>query len=40
MVESEREKLLRMEDELSARVVVQQDAITAISDAVRRSRAG
>jgi len=40
MIESEREKLLRMEDVLSERVVGQKDAITAISDAVRRSRAG
>lgn len=40
MIESEREKLLRMEDELSKKVVGQKDAIIAISDAVRRSRAG
>jgi len=40
MIESEREKLLRMEDELSKRVVGQKDAITAISEAVRRSKAG
>lgn len=40
MIESEREKLLRMEDELSKRVVGQKDAIAAISDAVRRSKAG
>ena len=40
MIESEREKLLRMEDELSKRVVGQKDAITAISNAVRRSKAG
>jgi ATP-dependent Clp protease ATP-binding subunit ClpB len=40
MIESEREKLLRMEDELSKRVVGQNDAIIAISDAVRRSKAG
>lgn len=40
MIESEREKLLRMEEELSKRVVGQKDAIAAISDAVRRSRAG
>ncbi len=40
MIESEREKLLRMEDELSQKVVGQEDAIIAISDAVRRSRAG
>ncbi|MCH5335265.1 MAG: ATP-dependent chaperone ClpB [Alistipes sp.] len=40
MLASEREKLLRMEDELHLRVVGQQQAISAISDAVRRSRAG
>lgn len=40
MVESERAKLLRMEDELHQRVVGQEEAIEAISDAVRRSRAG
>ncbi|MDX2361223.1 MAG: ATP-dependent chaperone ClpB [Crocinitomicaceae bacterium] len=40
MIESERSKLLRLEDELSKRVVGQKEAITAISDAVRRSRAG
>ncbi|WP_027421046.1 ATP-dependent chaperone ClpB [Crocinitomix catalasitica] len=40
MIESERAKLLKMEAELSKRVVGQHDAITAISDAVRRSRAG
>ncbi|UKN03030.1 ATP-dependent chaperone ClpB [Paracrocinitomix mangrovi] len=40
MVESERAKLLRLEDELGKRVVGQKDAITAVSDAVRRSRAG
>ena len=40
MIESEREKLLRLEDELSKRVVGQEEAIVAISDAVRRSRAG
>jgi ATP-dependent Clp protease ATP-binding subunit ClpB len=40
MLESEREKLLRMEDELHKRVVGQNDAIEAVSDAVRRSRAG
>ena len=40
MLESEREKLLKMEEVLSERVVGQKDAITAISDAVRRSRAG
>ena len=40
MMESERAKLLRLEDELKKRVVGQEEAITAISDAVRRSRAG
>ena len=40
MLESEREKLLRMEDELHKRVVGQNLAIEAVSDAVRRSRAG
>ena len=40
MIESEREKLLKLEDQLSKRVVGQKEAIEAISDAVRRSRAG
>ena len=40
MLESEREKLLRMENELHKRVVGQNQAIEAVSDAVRRSRAG
>jgi ATP-dependent Clp protease ATP-binding subunit ClpB len=40
MIESEKEKLLRLEDELHKRVVGQEEAITAIADAVRRSRAG
>lgn len=40
MLESDREKLLRLEDELHNRVVGQDEAISAISDAVRRSRAG
>ena len=40
MLESEREKLLRMEDELHNRVVGQNAAIEAVADAVRRSRAG
>ena len=40
MLESERAKLLRMESELHKRVVGQNDAIGAVSDAVRRSRAG
>lgn len=40
MIESEVSKLLRLEDELGKRVVGQEEAIEAISDAVRRSRAG
>lgn len=40
MLESEKEKLLRLEDELHLRVVGQDEAIRAVSDAVRRSRAG
>ncbi len=40
MLQSEREKLLHMEDELHKRVIGQNEAIVAISDAVRRSRAG
>jgi ATP-dependent Clp protease ATP-binding subunit ClpB len=40
MMEGERDKLLRMEDELSARVVGQDEAIKAVSNAIRRSRAG
>lgn len=40
MLQSEREKLLHLEEELHKRVVGQDDAIAAISDAVRRSRAG
>jgi ATP-dependent Clp protease ATP-binding subunit ClpB len=40
MLQSEREKLLNLEKELHNRVVGQEEAITAISDAVRRSRAG
>ena len=40
MLASEREKLLHMEDELHKRVIGQEQAIAAISDAVRRSRAG
>ena len=40
MLASEREKLLRLEDELHRRVVGQHEAISVISDAVRRSRAG
>ncbi len=40
MLQSEREKLLLLEDELHKRVVGQEDAIAAVADAVRRSRAG
>lgn len=40
MIQSEREKLLKLEDELLKRVVGQEEAIEAVSDAVRRSRAG
>ncbi|MGR6086862.1 MAG: ATP-dependent chaperone ClpB [Arcticibacter sp.] len=40
MLQSEREKLLSLEDELHKRVVGQEDAIMAVADAVRRSRAG
>ena len=40
MLQSEREKLLNLEDELHKRVVGQEEAISAISDAIRRSRAG
>ena len=40
MMQSEREKLLHLEDELHKRVIGQDEAITAVSDAVRRSRAG
>lgn len=40
MLQSEREKLLHLEDELHKRVVGQDEAIQAISDAIRRSRAG
>ena len=40
MLESELHKLLRLEDELHQRVVGQEDAIVALSDAIRRSRAG
>ncbi len=40
MVQSEREKLLVLEDELHKRVIGQNEAIEAVSDAVRRSRAG
>jgi ATP-dependent Clp protease ATP-binding subunit ClpB len=40
MLQSEREKLLHLEDELHKRVVGQEEAIEAVSDAIRRSRAG
>jgi ATP-dependent Clp protease ATP-binding subunit ClpB len=40
MLQSEREKLLNLEEELHQRVVGQDEAITAVSDAIRRSRAG
>ena len=40
MLESDREKLLKLEEELAKRVVGQDEAIVALSDAVRRSRAG
>jgi ATP-dependent Clp protease ATP-binding subunit ClpB len=40
MLEGDREKLLRMEEALHARVVGQNEAVTAVSNAVRRSRAG
>jgi ATP-dependent Clp protease ATP-binding subunit ClpB len=40
MLEGEREKLLRMEQELGKRVIGQREAVTAVSNAVRRARAG
>jgi ATP-dependent Clp protease ATP-binding subunit ClpB len=40
MLEGEKEKLLKMEDRLATRVVGQEEAVRAVSDAVRRSRAG
>jgi len=40
MLQSEKEKLLNLEDELHKRVVGQDEAITAVADAIRRSRAG
>ncbi|OFQ14486.1 ATP-dependent chaperone ClpB [Prevotella sp. HMSC073D09] len=40
MLQSEREKLLHLEEELHCRVIAQDEAIAAVSDAVRRSRAG
>ncbi len=40
MMQSEKEKLLNLEEELHRRVIGQEEAITAVSDAIRRSRAG
>lgn len=40
LLQSEREKLLHLEDQLHKRVVGQEEAITAVSDAIRRNRAG
>jgi ATP-dependent Clp protease ATP-binding subunit ClpB len=40
MLEGEREKLLRMEEEIGKRVIGQREAVTAVSNAVRRARAG
>src|SRR5438876_3782897 len=40
MMQGEREKLLQMEEELHKRVIGQHEAIVAVSDAIRRSRAG
>ena len=40
MLEGEREKLLKMEEELGKRVIGQREAVTAVSNAVRRARAG
>lgn len=40
MLQSEREKLLNLEDELHKRVIGQEEAITAVADAIRRGRAG
>jgi ATP-dependent Clp protease ATP-binding subunit ClpB len=40
MLQSERDKLLNLEEELHHRVIGQEEAITAVADAVRRSRAG
>ncbi|MDA3808504.1 MAG: ATP-dependent chaperone ClpB, partial [Thiomicrorhabdus sp.] len=40
MLEGEREKLLKMEEELGKQVIGQSEAVTAVSDAIRRSRAG
>jgi len=40
MLESEREKLLKIEERLARRVIGQEDAIRAVANAIRRSRAG
>ncbi len=40
LIQSEREKLLHLEDELHKRVVGQEEAIQAVADAIRRNRAG
>ncbi len=40
MIQSERDKLLKLEDQLHKRVVGQEEAITAVSDAIRRSKSG
>src|SRR5699024_4903178 len=40
MLESERDKLLRMEDSLHERVIGQNEAVSAVADAIRRSRSG
>ncbi len=40
MLQSEREKLLHLEEELHKRVIGQDEAIVVVSDAIRRSRAG
>ena len=40
LVESEKEKLLHLEDELHRRVIGQEEAVTAVADAIQRSRAG
>ncbi len=40
LVESEKDKLLQLEDELHQRVIGQQEAVTAVADAIQRSRAG
>jgi ATP-dependent Clp protease ATP-binding subunit ClpB len=40
LIESDRDKLLRLEEELHKRVVGQDDAVTAVAEAIQRSRAG